>query len=446
MMDRSPTPVSTNEVSVGSRRRRSWKLSGALKHVVVLGTGSAMGQAVVMLSSPILTRIYDAQSFGVFGLFTSVTTTVGLIATLKYEQGILLEKNDAESEDVFRLGFLVCLAITVLSAIAFGLFWALEKNPLEAAGAQALLLCGAPAILLAGLFNILSVWLLRRQHFRGISEYQVSRSVLTSALQFSASFVEKSALILCVSQVLSLIMSTAVLMRSDFRSIIRIAFSGYDLSRLAGFARQYKGFAVYGASQTLARSFSVSIPMVLLPILTAPMEAGLFWLAYRMLVMPSQIIGQSVRNVFLRRVTEIHHAAGDLLKPMYSTCGILFLIYAPVVIVIMIWGPSLFALVFGEPWRGAGNYARLISIPWMFENITGPSSVLAVVLQLQRPQFIIELFSVSARLILFVALCEYNYTALAVLSYAIIGAVTNAVFLIYVNGYVIKTRNRQLGQ
>ena len=63
------------------------------KNVLTLMTGATIAQAIPIAISPILTRIYTPEDFGIFALFIAITTIFGTIANGRYELAIMLPKN-----------------------------------------------------------------------------------------------------------------------------------------------------------------------------------------------------------------------------------------------------------------------------------------------------------------------------------------------------------------
>ena len=60
------------------------------KNVLTLMTGTTIAQAIPIAISPILTRIYSPEDFGVFVLYTAIVSLVTAISTGKYELAIML--------------------------------------------------------------------------------------------------------------------------------------------------------------------------------------------------------------------------------------------------------------------------------------------------------------------------------------------------------------------
>jgi O-antigen/teichoic acid export membrane protein len=425
-MSDDDSAVSSDTRSGREDRRRD------LRSVLKLGSGAALGQAVAILASPLLARLFDAHAFGVFATFGAITTVIGLTATFKYDQAILLERDDRDAARVFRFCCLVGLAIALLSAVAFGVAAAMGGPAGWGEIARALALFGAPAVFLAAVANALSAWLVRVGGFGALGAAQVTRSLTTAALQAIAGIMATTGAWLVGAQTIAVAASNLTMARgAGLRRVWHMSTRGYrdDVAHYGAIARRYRDFALYGAPQGLGRLLAGNLPLLLLPWLFTPAETGLYWLAYRTLVAPNLVIGQSVRSVFLHRAAAIQANGGDLLGPLAAACRWLSGLYVPVALLLVWLGPALFALVFGEEWRKAGEYARWMALPWAIECATAPASALATVLRLQRALLTTEVVGLVARAVALLAGLQWGDPLVAILAYGIAAALTNAAFL-----------------
>ncbi|MEA1954754.1 MAG: translocase, partial [Campylobacterota bacterium] len=77
-------------------------------------TGTTIAQAIPIAISPILTRIYTPEDFGVFALFIAITAIFGGIANARYELAIMLPKKDEDAINIFALGFVITSLISLV--------------------------------------------------------------------------------------------------------------------------------------------------------------------------------------------------------------------------------------------------------------------------------------------------------------------------------------------
>lgn len=403
-----------------------------LKNVLTLSTGAASGQAMVILTSPILTRIYDVDAFGIFGTFSAVATTIATISTLQLQQAVLLEKDDDGADMVLRLCTVLTLLVGIVSFCGFVVLDFFATGTAYAHAAPILVELGFINIVVLGLFNGLNFWYMRHGYFRALGIYQFSRSMIAVAIQLVLALVARNAFELVAGQVLGVVLAALLLLSSGGPRILPVLMRGYRIEALIGLLRRYRTFPLFSATQLTLRLVSGNLPVLLLPVFFGPAQSGLFWLAYRMLVLPSQIVTESIRGVFFREAAVIYRAGGNLRSAMVRPTLYLWLFAASVSAALWIAGPYLFGIVFGPHWRDAGTYAAIISIPWLFETAGVPSSVITTLMELQGVYLGLEIASFFLRILALYAGYRLGSAVLAIELYAGVCLVMCFAFLGYV--------------
>jgi O-antigen/teichoic acid export membrane protein len=87
--------------------------------------------------------------------------------------------------------------------------------------------------------------------------------------------------------------------------------------------------------------------------------AGFWGLALRYLKAPATLVGGAVSQALYPRLARSN--AGDARTAVRQVMLILAGLALPLVALLMAFGPALFAAVFGEPWREAGELARALA-------------------------------------------------------------------------------------
>ena len=64
------------------------------RNVAVLAGGTALGQGLAVLASPLLTRLYTPSGFGVLAAYTSIFSILLVVVALRYELAIPLPEDD----------------------------------------------------------------------------------------------------------------------------------------------------------------------------------------------------------------------------------------------------------------------------------------------------------------------------------------------------------------
>ena len=86
-------------------------------NVLTLMTGSTLSQAIPIAISPILTRIYTPEDFGLYAVYIAIITILGTIVSGRYELAIMLPKKDEDAINIFALGLVITICLTVLTTI-----------------------------------------------------------------------------------------------------------------------------------------------------------------------------------------------------------------------------------------------------------------------------------------------------------------------------------------
>ena len=84
------------------------------RNVLTLITGTTIAQAIPIAISPILTRIYTPDDFGVVALFVAISTIFGSLANGSYELAIILPKKDEDAVNLVVLSLFISIIVSLL--------------------------------------------------------------------------------------------------------------------------------------------------------------------------------------------------------------------------------------------------------------------------------------------------------------------------------------------
>jgi lipopolysaccharide exporter len=327
--------------------------------LVMLGTG--VGQALNLISSPVLTRIYAPEQMGSLGLLLSMYSVLTPLACWRYEQAIMLARSDRESASVWRLAGTIMLLMTVLS---FGLTLAVGRPVAEALGRPAVAdwLWAIPVLLLlAGLYQTLRLWLGRGRRFGSIAIGRVSRGGISNGAPIAIGWLLGASTTGLIGGYLTGLAAEAlVLLAQAHRSTGRLLHLGVYADEVRSVAVRYRKFPLFAVPGTLSNLLAIEAPTLLLAVFFSPAEVGLYWLSYRLLALPTSLAGEAVSTVFYQRLAAIR-ASGKSGAPLTTQVFVLLLAVGILPMVLVgLAAPSMFGFVFGPSWEPAGLYARAL--------------------------------------------------------------------------------------
>jgi O-antigen/teichoic acid export membrane protein len=345
--------------------------------VLVVGTFGA--QSIMVLASPVLTRLYSPEDFGLLAVFTALLSTVAVLASLRYELAIPLPDSEEDAAALLVLSLLAVVAVSALSAIPVFLF-----------GNEIARLCNTPALarhlylvplgtLFGGTYNVLNYWALRTKAFTPLAKTKVSQSLAAAGIQLGGASLGPVALL--VGQVAGTASGSLSLSR-HLLPRCRAAVGRVTLSSIVHTARRYKNFPFFSTPCAALNTTAAQLPALLFAVLFGAGVAGIYALAYRVLSIPMQLLGQAIGNVFLSTAAQAHRngTLGTMVSKIHRRLAHLGM---PPMLVLAIAGPEIFRLAFGPRWEQAGVFAQLLA-PWLYlVFITSPLSVVFEVLERQ---------------------------------------------------------------
>jgi len=416
---------------------------GFARDVSVLMSGTAIAQGLTIAAAPVLSRLYDPASFGIFALFTSIVSILSVVATWRYELAIVIPREDDDAANILFLACFAALLTSTASAfiVVTGGGWIVAS--LGSPKLQTWLWWLPLSIAMIGFYQALNYWSTRRKHFNRLSISQVFRSIASTGTQTSAGIAGLGATGLIGGQVAGQAMATVVLgaqVWGNDRTVVRNAL---DYSKIKALARKYIDFPKYNSIKALVSSLSQNLPPFLLAFYFSSVAVGLYAISLRFLQLPLNLIGQSVKQVFFQRANEADRT-GDSYELLRKTTLVLLAIGLVPTLVITLFGPSAMAFVLGAEWKVAGVYAQFM-MPWLLIGfINTPSVMMIPILNLQNVHMVYEIVFLAFRAGAIAAGAYLGSDVASIAIYSVVGFIFNLALILYVMHHARK-RNQRIG-
>lgn len=97
--------------------QKKLKLSPALRNVVKISGGTIFGQAISILTLPIITRMYGAEIMGIWATILSVSLIVQAVCDMGISSGLMLEETDRGVDDLYRVISTISMIICLIAGI-----------------------------------------------------------------------------------------------------------------------------------------------------------------------------------------------------------------------------------------------------------------------------------------------------------------------------------------
>lgn len=360
----------------------------AKSRIFVLSSSAAFSQILLILFSPVLTRMYDPDAFGVMALFLSIVNVFGLVFAGRYEQALYLVKTRT---DKFNLVAVCTIFITINCVIATVILTLIEVFGFKhiPTPINSLLPLGLASY---SLIQLLTIFNISDDKSRTIATARIFQSIVVILSQIMLFKFAGTGLI--YSLLIGQLVNLYLLRPSNFT---HLKFK-IDHEKSLKIAKLYIHFPLYNAPSTLLNGITLNALPIMIFQLHGATAAGLYALVQRTIGLPMGVLGVAISQNYAYEFGRVD-TENDRLEILIRTVKK----NIPIAILVLLLSIStvfLFPIIFGEEWRSAGVYAALLAPAASLQMLISPISQTPVLLQRNRSQLAID----CIRLTLF-ALC-----------------------------------------
>lgn len=383
------------------------KRSHFVKNVAIMMGGTLIAQAIPVLISPLLTRIYTPAELGMFAVYFSLTMFLAVVATGRYDLAIMLPANRDKGValTLLSMGLSVFTALLFLILVFFAGDWMARGM-----GAPAMLpwlwLVG-PATFLMASYVSLTYWLNRNGRYGIMSRNRVMQSGLLAAGQLGMGVSIAGPAGLMLGHFVAQLVTTITIVRDFWRSVRLRPLVAWRRD-IAAVARRYAHHPKFLLAAHVADKAAIESPTIAIAALYGPREAGFFMMAQRIITLPTSLVANAVGDVYRQNATETYRRQREFRTLFTRTLfSLAALVFVPLAIVVLI-APEAFAFVFGETWRNSGIYAQSLAIAAALQFVLSPLDKGALIVGAVRYISIWEYFRVSLMAAVIAACAWWN--------------------------------------
>ncbi|MEZ5411895.1 MAG: oligosaccharide flippase family protein [Acidimicrobiales bacterium] len=387
--------------------------------------GSVAGQVVFLAVSPLLTRRYPPAAFGVAGVFTAVLAMASTPANGRYHLAIAIPESPLEARALLRLS----MWFTPPAAAAMGALFLGYLQLTGYGGGRDRLLAGTAMALAVALFGVAAAYqalLGRIDAFTDVGWSRAGQGVVNTVVSLGLG-TAGSAGGLVAGQLAGQGAAGAVAGIGLWR--LRRQWCVPGRMPLWPLARRYSSFPLLSTPAGVMNSLGVQAPVLLIPLLFSIQSTGIYALSYRMIIAPAAMLTMALATVFQGSAPDAHRD-GRLLGEITRIVNVMTRVALPLTVALVIAGPLVATVLFGDEWKGAGRLFQLLA-PWFLVIIVvAPLSPTFTVLEQLRRDLVFQTSLVVSRV---VAVLIGGLAGSFELGVALSSAVTVAHYLVFLH-------------
>ncbi|WP_323593460.1 oligosaccharide flippase family protein [Aliarcobacter butzleri] len=364
------------------------------RNVLTLITGTTIAQAIPIAISPILTRIYTPEDFGLFALYMAIVSIITIIATGRYEMAIILPKEEEDVKSIVKLTMILLTTVTFITFLIVLFFNQAITNLFENSEISNWLYFLPISIFLVGLYQVYNYLLIREKNFKSLSVNKIIVSTTNASTQLGYGLMHSNGFGLLFGNILGYVISIYFIIKSR---VVNKYFLFKD-NLIKEVAKEYQNFPKYDVPSILVNVVANQLPLLALGKFFGLGVVGFYSLMYKVLMMPISLLSSTILDVFKQRASEDYNKYGNCKDIYVKTFRSLVLLGIIPFSILGIFAPEIFAFVFGENWKVAGEFAQIMTPMFFLNFIVNPLSYTFFIAKKQKlnliGQFILLIFTI----------------------------------------------------
>lgn len=357
-------------------------MSSFSKDVAKVASAPIVTQVLSVLLTPIITRLYSPEAFGVYQLFGSISAPLLVFTTMGYTSAILISETEEGRINLLFLSISIALVFSAAVGIIFFAGYDIINAWLKIDQVKIVVWVLPLSLLLYGINLSMRYWNLRKGRFQQIAVSEIFRNIGNYFIVLPAGllgYATSNSLI--IGGLFSVVSTAIVLSIGHLKFLSREGMSLIQFGKIKDQIKRYRKFPIYNTPTDLLSRFSSELPVFLFGIFYSQSVIGFYSLSLRILRLPVYYLGNAVGEVYYQRGALDRKGDSKLLIKLLR---ITFVLGLPFFCTISIIGSDLFVFLFGQNWKEAGLYSQILSLYIFIKLFTSLASYLTNILEKQE--------------------------------------------------------------
>jgi O-antigen/teichoic acid export membrane protein len=339
------------------------------KNISKVFTGTVVAQAIPLLASLAIARLFSPQSFGEYSLWLGVSLIISVFITLRLETLIAVvepgkDRNEAFIATIISI-ILIASALLTISILMHNINLSfISRFPYNAAY---LWIFGGAIIALSGV--ILS-YLSAEGAYSKLTIYRVFLAFTIAFSQIISSIISTES----NSLVYSYMGSSFLVAIIYIISLKKIDWKDFKFQTFYLFVIKYKRYPSISLPAGTMNSISAELPVIVITTKYGADIGGAVALTMKVLGAPIGLVGLSILDVFKKYAADDYRNEGNCrsvyIKTLKALTGMSFL----VLIGIIFFAESIISLAYGDEWQLSGTIALWLAPLFCMRFIASPLS------------------------------------------------------------------------
>ena len=344
-----------------------------IKNILIISSGAGLAQLLMLIASPLFTRLYSQSDFGIFATFMAISAIILPLSNGKLDSAIILPKNLYESKRILDIASSYTCVFCITLLLILSIIQIINVNfftiPYISDFGNYLLLISV-FILINGLYLNSSFYSNRALKYKHIAKSKILISTSTILVSIVLGYFTQDVNGLIIGSVLGYLIGLLFL----YLTVSRFKIKYKTLNFSTPLLYKYRDFPKYNSTSSSLNAISIHLPFMLFLASYGVELAGLFALTVRVINAPLIFLSTSISQVLISHTAQLFRDRKNVLLFVYKVFFGLSLISVIPLFIITIWGERLFVIVFGSAWGEAGVFSQILVFGLLFRFVVSTIS------------------------------------------------------------------------
>ena len=370
-------------------------LSTYWRHVLTVLGGAIGAQALPLLAAPMITRLCTPAEMGAFSVWLGIVAVTAIGATLRMETAMILDHGEEAQRTCFGV---VCdtATITAVSITTIAVIGRFAGIPIVGTLPWMSVLTIGLGTWMSAMMQTTLAYATSHHAFGKAARAKVIGAGTIASVQLGLLYAGGGGVGLLAGQIIGL--AAGLVAANRMLTPPKVRFGTAIKAEGRAYIQRHQAFWRFSLPSNLLNALVGQLPLLMIGIRYGALSAGLFALTQRVLAAPISLFAASVLEVFKRQSVHDFETLGNCSSAYrYTFKTLCFLALIPSMI-LFVYSPRLFAWIFGEPWRAAGELAQILAPLYFLNFIASPLSYVFFVAGKQKSELVwqIALFVMTA--------------------------------------------------
>lgn len=356
-----------------------------LKSILVLSGGSLIAQGINFICSLIMTRQYPKVAIGNYSYILSIIAMFSTVINARYDVRIVSAKDEHEVYVLIKLCICISSIVSVVVTVGAYLYGYISHQTQY----QSVLWWIMPHLIVLGLINVLNAYNNRHGEYKLISGAYLTRTGWQSGLMVGTGFISPVSGALLGSQLVGQLFGVKMQSKELVKHLKEVIQCKTNELKTA--AVKYKDQPLFSVPASFVNALSYSLIGVTIGSSFGMEVLALYAISDKVLGLPLGIFSSNIAKVHFKEANLEIAQKGSFEKSTVKMMLFSSLISICMVAVLMIFAPKLFMLLYGNTWRNAGMFVRILVPMFGLRLIVGAVGFTFVIANKQKLEFVFQI-------------------------------------------------------